>query len=96
MLFRSPWRPAQRLGMHWPRVRRAPGVTPPRLRCPRRLLPDDDDDNCELIRAIAQTVSKTFWVPLREPCPRDRYTIWEIAVSEELRRGGLRKPPRLK
>jgi hypothetical protein len=39
----------------------------------------DGEGDCEIVRAIARTVSKTFWVPLYEPRAFDRYeTLREI------------------
>ena len=47
----------------------------------------DGEGDCELIRAIARTVSKTFWVPFYEPRAFDRYdTLWEIAKDLRLLR----------
>jgi hypothetical protein len=48
----------------------------------------DGEGDCELVRAIARTVSKTFWVPLYEPRDVDRYeTLGEIIKDLQLERG---------
>ena len=41
-----------------------------------RLLSEGDG---ELVRAIARTISETFWIPQREPRAHDRYNLREIA-----------------
>lgn len=58
------------------------------IRLSPRIFPGDTYV-AELVRAIARTVSKLFYIPWREPCAHNRYGLREIV--EDLRRD-IRKP----